>query len=73
MDGSIRINHSDIVPSVSQSARVSNDGERKRFDPDALVADEEAGSGEAPHSNHEQVPVGHKPDDESGSHLGLTA
>lgn len=73
MDGSIRINHSDVIPSVSNLPKSSKDGERKPFDPDALASEEDTGSEEEPQTNHESIPVGHKLDDESGSHLDLTA
>lgn len=73
MDGSIRINHTDSVPSVSRTKNNTPDKERKPFDPDALASEEDEGSQEEPHANHESVPVGHKLDDESGLNIDLTA
>lgn len=73
MDGSIRINHSEIVPAIRRTDSSAKDGKRKPFDPEATAPEQEArGDNESPR-NHDSTPVGPRPDDESGSHLDLTA
>ena len=73
MDGSLRVQRSDRYPSVG---RVNGQGERKpskRFDPEALADEEPEERQEEANEDHHSTPVGHKPDDESGSRLDLTA
>jgi len=73
MDGPIRINHSEIVPAIRRANPNARDGKRKPFDPEAVTpATEIQGDDESP-NNHDSTPVGQRPDDESGSHLDLTA
>lgn len=73
MDGSIRINNSESVPTVGRIQPNSKDGKRKSFDPEALSSEDAPHPDEEHANHHEDTPVGHKPDDESGSHLDLTA
>ncbi len=73
MDGSFRIQHTEPLTPIARTKKNSGDGPRKPFDPEALASEEQDESEEASKSHHDDTPVGHKPDDESGSHLDLTA
>lgn len=73
MDGSIRISNSDSIPMVGRVHQNAKEGKRKPFNPEALAPEESPSSDEEQGRHHEFTPVGHKPDDESGSHLDLTA
>ena len=73
MDGSIRINHYDNIPTIARAQQSSEGDKRKPFDPEATTFNEDPRSDDEAQTHHDSVPVGHKPDDESGSHLDLTA
>lgn len=73
MDGSLRIQQAETYSPIN---RVNARGDRKpgkRFDPEALLADESAEQAAGDSEELHTTPVGHKLDDESGSTLDLTA